>query len=78
MTREKMLEKAAEAGRAWMEEVIAEDEWDVSAEMTYNEFSQALCEANNPPFPSFETEEETDAAFDAAFEQLQSAAEAGI
>jgi hypothetical protein len=78
MTKEEMLEKAADAGRAWMEEVIAEDKWDLSAEMTYTEFSQALCEANDPPFPSFETEEETEEAYDAAFEQLQSAQNAQV
>jgi superfamily I DNA and RNA helicase len=73
MTREKMLEKAAEAGREWMKEVIALGKWDLTKEITYNEFSQALCEANDPPFPPFETEGETEEAFDAAFEQLQSA-----
>lgn len=65
--------EAQDAGATWMETVLAEcenpeEEW---LEMNYQEFLQAVANANCPPFPAFETAEETDAAYEAAWDELQ-------
>ena len=72
------IDAAELAGETWMEAVLTEcdepDEWLV---MDYQEFLQAAANANRPAFPSFESGEELDAAYDAAWDQLASAKGAG-
>jgi hypothetical protein len=65
--------QAAElAGETWMESVLTEcdepDEWLV---MDYQEFLQAVANANRPAFPDFESGEELDAAYQGAWDQLE-------
>ncbi len=66
------VEAAELAGATWMETILTEcddpDEWLV---MDYQEFLQAAANANCPAFPSFESGEELDAAYDAAWDQLE-------
>ena len=59
------------AGAAWMERALTEcdgpEEW---SGVNYQDFLQALANANSPAFPTFDTPEETDAAYDGAWDQL--------
>jgi len=61
-----------EAGSAWMNYVLVNtdtpEEW---YRLDYQEFLQAAANANRPPFPAFDTSEESDAAYDAAWDELQ-------
>ena len=61
-----------EAGSAWMNYVLVNtddpEEW---YRLDYQEFLQAAANANRPPFPAFSTSEESDAAYDAAWDELQ-------
>lgn len=64
-------ELAAEASDDWMLEVIADGsigEWET---LNRPDFDQALSNANAPCFPTFDTTEELDAAYDAAWNRLQ-------
>ena len=67
------VQAAESAGATWMETIITEcddpDEWLV---MDYQEFLQAAANANHPAFPSFESGEELDAAYQGAWDQLGS------
>ena len=73
--REK-VESAAEAGDNWMLDALIEcdengrnrSEW---YGMARADFDQALSNSNAKPFPTFDTSEEVDAAYDAAWERLQ-------
>lgn len=60
------------AGVDWMEYVLentdAPEEW---YNLEYHEFLQAAANANRPPFPAFENPEESDAAYEAAWDHLQ-------
>lgn len=56
------------AGSCWMDEVLADS--DEGWNDNYSEFKQALVNANDPAFPEFETDEETDAAYSGAWETL--------
>jgi hypothetical protein len=61
------------AGATWMETVITEcDEPGEWLRLNYHELLQAAANANRPAFPAFETAEESDAAYDAAWGQLES------
>ena len=61
-----------EAGSEWMNFVLENtddpEEW---YSLDYQEFLQAAANVNHPPFPAFETAEETDAAYEAAWDELQ-------
>jgi hypothetical protein len=64
------IENAKFTGSTWMDEML----FDASVEglpRDWNAFSQMLANANDPAFPAFETEEETDAAYDSAWETMQ-------
>jgi len=69
MTRK---EQRKEAGSEWMNFVLENtddpEEW---YSLDYQEFLQAAANVNHPPFPAFETAEETDAAYEAAWDELQ-------
>ena len=60
------------AGIDWMEYVLENtddsEEW---YNLDYQEFLQAAANANRPPFPAFDTSEESDAAYKAAWDTLQ-------
>lgn len=66
---------ASEKGKEWIFDryIDAEINSDIdgieAATMEYEEFSQALSNANDPAFPHFETEAETDAAYEAAWDE---------
>ena len=61
-----------EAGSEWMNYVLVNtdtpEEW---YRLDYQEFLQAAANANRPPFPAFDTSEESDAAYGAAWGELQ-------
>ena len=67
------VRSANTAGATWMERVLTEcddpGEW---LRLNYHELLQAAANANRPAFPAFETAEESDAAYDAAWGQLES------
>ena len=61
------------AGATWMETVLTEcDEPDEWLGLNYQELLQAAANANHPAFPSFESGEELDAAYQGAWDQLGS------
>lgn len=66
------IDEAQAAGAAWMGTVLVEcedpEEW---LRLTSQEFIQAVSNTNCPPFPTFETAEETDAAYQGAWGQLE-------
>ncbi len=77
MTRKEIfaerLETAGTAGATWMEIVLTEcDEPDEWLGLNYQEFLQAAANAIHPAFPAFSTTEETDAAYQGAWGQLES------
>lgn len=65
--------EAQAAGATWVEIILTEcenpEEW---LRLTYQEFLQAAANAIHPAFPAFETTEETDAAYQGAWGQLES------
>lgn len=68
---EALLANAAEAGDDWMLEVIADESIGEWKNLNRPDFDQALSNANAPCFPTFDTPEEYDAAYDAAWNRLQ-------
>ncbi len=65
------IESAAEAGDDWMLEAITDGSIGEWKSINRADFDQALSNANAPAFPTFDTSEEVDAAYDAAWERLQ-------
>ena len=60
------------AGSAWMNYVLVNtDEPEEWYNLEYREFLQAAANANRPPFPAFDTSEESATAYDAAWDELQ-------
>lgn len=64
-------ELAADAGDAWMLEVIADGSIGEWKTLSRPDFDQALSNANAPCIPTFDTPEEYDAFYDAAWNRLQ-------
>ena len=69
---------AEDAGRAWMDQVLADEGTEPWAELTYPEFKQAVANANAPAFPHHQwgpTDSDEDilglAAIQAAWDELQ-------
>ena len=65
------IESAAEAGDDWMLEAITDGSIGEWKSINRADFNQALANANAPAFPTFNTTEELDAAYDAAWNRLQ-------
>ena len=66
------IQEANTAGATWMETILTESEnpedW---LGMNYQEFLQAAAGVKRPAFPSFESGEELDAAYQGAWGQLE-------
>ena len=68
----RLAAEAQDAGATWMEFVLTEcenpEEW---LGLNYQEFLQAAANVKRPAFPSFESGEELDAAYQGAWGQLE-------
>jgi hypothetical protein len=67
--REERISDAAMMGSIWSDAVVADAENVRDLPKTYQDFLQMVANANCPVFPSFHTEEETDTAYDTAWER---------
>jgi len=67
---EERISDAAMYGEIWSETIVAESEDPSHLPETFQAFIEMLDNANCPVFPSFHTEAETHAAYDAAWERF--------
>ena len=61
---------ARTTGRNWIEDVVRNESIE-SLPTTWDDFTRMAANANCPPFPCFDTDAETDDAFDGAWEWIE-------